>query len=107
MEFEWIITMIGVEEKVWQNDLRKITFVLEEESDKEFKSSMAVDIFGDRVDMIKEFKKWDKVKVWLNFRAREYNWRRFNWVSARRIDKAEGANSSTKPSESADDDLPF
>jgi len=30
--------------------------VLEEETDREFKSSIAVDVFGDKVDMIKEFK---------------------------------------------------
>lgn len=107
MEFEWIITMMWVEETVWQNNLRKISFVLEEESDKEFKSSISVDSFGDKVDMIKEFKQWDKVKVGLNFRAREYNGRRFNGISAWKIDRLEWANSSSKPSAPADDDLPF
>jgi len=37
---------------------------------------------------MKDYKKGDKVKVGLNFRAREYNGRWFNGVSARRIDKA-------------------
>jgi hypothetical protein len=35
--------------------LRKISIVLEEQSEKEFKSSIVVDIFGDRVDMVKDF----------------------------------------------------
>jgi hypothetical protein len=36
--------------------LRKITFVLEEESDREYKSSIAIDAFGDKVDLVKNFK---------------------------------------------------
>jgi hypothetical protein len=107
MEFEGIITMMWVEETVWANNLRKINFVLEEETDREFKSSMAIDVFGDRVDMMKDYKQWDKVKVGLNFRAREYNGRRFNGVSAWKIDKLEGSTPSSKPSAPADDDLPF
>lgn len=107
MEFEWIITMMWNEETVGQNNLRKITFVLEEDTDREFKWSIAVDMFGDKVDVIKEFKQGDKVKAWLNFRAREYNGRWFNGVSARRIDKAEWATASSAPSAPADDDLPF
>ena len=99
--------MMGKEETVWQNNLRKLTFVLEEDTDKEYKWSIAVDIFWDKVDMMNEFKQWDKVKTNLNFRAREYNGRRFNGVSARRIEKATWATSSTAPSAPADDDLPF
>ncbi len=108
MEFEGIITMMWIEETVWANNLRKINFVLEEETDREFKSSIAVDVFGDKVDMIKEFKQWDKVKVGLNFRAREYNGRWFNGISAWKIDRLGAANSTNpNPSAPADDDLPF
>jgi hypothetical protein len=99
--------MMWNEETVGQNNLRKLTFVLEEDTDKEYKGSVAVDIFGDKVDMMKEYKKWDKVKAGLNFRAREYNERWFNGVSARRIDRAEWATASSNPSAPADDDLPF
>jgi hypothetical protein len=104
MNFEWIITMIGNEETVWQNNLRKITFVIEEESDREFKWSIAVDIFGDRVDMMKDFKVWDKVNAALNSRAREYNGRRFNSISAWRLEKANWSSSSNSNN---DNDLPF
>ena len=108
MEFEGIITMMWIEETVWANNLRKINFVLEEETDREFKSSLAVDVFGDKVDIAKEFRQWDKVKVGLNFRAREYNGRRFNGISAWKIDRLDWSN-NTKPKASApaDDDLPF
>ncbi len=100
--------MMWIEETVWANNLRKINFVLEEETDREFKSSMAIDVFGDKVDMMKDYKQWDKVKVGLNFRAREYNGRRFNSISAWKIDRLNWASAtSPKPSAPADDDLPF
>ncbi len=107
MEFEGIITMMGKEEAVGQNNLRKLTFVLEEDTDKEYKGSVAIDIFGDKVDIMKDFKQWEKVRASLNFRAREYNGKRYNGVSARRVDKADGATASSSPSAPADDDLPF
>lgn len=99
--------MMWKEETVGQNNLRKLTFVLEEDTDKEYKGSIAIDIFGDKVDIMKDYKQGDKVKAGLNFRAREYNGRRFNGVSARRIDKTEWATASANPSAPADDDLPF
>ena len=108
MEFEGIITMMWIEEEVWANNLRKITFVLEEESDREYKSSIAIDAYGEKVDLVKNFKQWDKVKVGLNFRAREYNGRWYNGISAWRIDGIWTATASTpNPSAPADDDLPF
>lgn len=105
MEFEGIITMIWTEENVWQNNSRKVTFVIEEDTDKDFKWSVAVDLWNDKVDLIKTFNQWDKVKVWLNFRAREYNGRWFNGVSARRIDKLDWT--SAPKAAPAEDDLPF
>lgn len=109
MEFEGIITYLGKEEEVGQNGLRKITFVLEEDTDREFKTSMAIDLFNDKIDMIKEYQQGDKVKVGLNFRAREYNGRWFNSIGAWRIDKtgdsATGASAADKSA--GNDDLPF
>ena len=104
MEFEWVITMIWQEETVWANNSRKVTFVVEEDSDREFKSSVAVDLRNEKADLIKDYKVWDKVKVWLNFRAREYNGRWFNGITAWRMDKTSWSNSA---SSNATDDLPF
>jgi len=110
MEFEGIIKVIWKEEEVWQNKLRKLTFVLEENSDKEYKSSMAIDLFNDKSELIKPYKVGDVVKVGLNFRAREYNGRWFNSISAWRIDAAswsESGGGAAAPAASGDDDLPF
>jgi len=106
MNFEWIITLIGNEETVWQNNLRKITFVIEEDSDKEFKWSIAVDVFWEKVDMMKDYKVWDKVNASLNSRAREYNGRRYNSISAWRLEKTNWSSTSTN-SNTANDDIPF
>ncbi len=103
MEFEGIITFLGKEEEVGQNGLRKLTFVLEEETDREYKTSMAIDLFNDKIDMIKEYNQGDKIKVWLNFRAREYNGRWFNSIGAWKIEKL---GSGGIPATS-NDDLPF
>ncbi len=107
MEFEGIITMIWSEETVWQNNSRKVTFVIEEETDREFKWSIAIDLWNDKADLIKDFKQGDKVKAGLNFRAREYNGRRFNGVSAWRLERLDGSAPSSASTAPADDDLPF
>ncbi len=108
MEFEWKVIFIWDEMVVWQNDLRKATFVLEEVTDKEYPASIAIDVFKEKVDRLKELKVWDIVKVWLNIRAKEYNWRYFNNISAWRIDTVESnweSKSETKTENN--DDLPF
>jgi len=107
MEFEGIIKVIGKDEEI-NEKLRKLTFVLEENSDKEYKSGMSVELFNDKIEMIKPFKVGDIVKVNLNFRAREYNGRWFNSISAWRI---EGIGSATSKDawweKEGGDDLPF
>lgn len=98
MEFEWIIKVIG-EKEVINDKLSKLTFVLEESTDKEYKGSMAIEVFNDKIDLIKAFKVGDEVRAGLNFRSREYKWRYFNSISAWRIDSI--SNDTTS------EDLPF
>ena len=97
-----------------QNNVPKITFVLEENVDKEFKSSIAVDILWDKTELIKQHKVGDAIKVYLNFKANEYETRRYNRISAWRI---EGGTAVTTPAtkewgekveeKAPADDLPF
>ena len=100
MDFIGKITFIWSEEKVGQNETPKVTFVVEEEW-KEYPSSMAIDLRKEKIDEIKSIKVWDSVKVSVNFRTREYNWKYFNSISAWRISKSDGATSSQQ--EPADD----
>jgi len=105
MEFEWIITVVGKEQEVGQKSLKKITFVVEEVTEKEYKQSIAVDLFWEKIDMIKGYKVGDVVKLSLNFRAREYNDKWFNSIGAWKIEKAVWSRSSSKKTD--DEDLPF
>ena len=86
MEFEWVVTFIKAKETVGQNNLEKQTFVLEEDTDREYKNSMCVDVFGDKTKLLDWLKKWDKVVAMLNTRAKEYNGRWFNTITARKLD---------------------
>lgn len=94
--------------EVGANNLRKVTFLLEEITDKEFKWSIAIDILWDKVDMIKSYKVGDNVKAYLNFRASEYNGKHFNRITAWKIEAATGGDSSSSSaSKETQDDLPF
>ena len=100
MTIEGKIIFISEESIVWQKELPKISFVVEEDTDREFKNSLMIDLLGERTELIKQYKVWDHVKVSLNYRAREYDWRRFNSIWAWRIEW--DANSSNNA-----DELPF
>ena len=84
MIFEGKITFIGSEETVGANNTRKIVFVIEENTDGEFKKSIVCEQLGDKkVDAVKELKVWDIIKAHLDSRAREYNGRWYNSISAK------------------------
>ena len=101
MTFEWKITFISEETLVWQKQLPKISFVVEEESDKEYKNTVLVDLLWERTEMIKQYKEGDHVKVYLSFRVSEFNEKRYNNIWAWKIE----GNAWTPSSEW--DQLPF
>jgi hypothetical protein len=100
MTFEWKITFISEETLVWQKQLPKISFVVEEESEKDFKDAILVDLLGERTEMIKQYKVGDHIKVFLNFRVSEFNGRHYNNIWAWKI---EGNGEAS----SGGDELPF
>lgn len=92
----------------------KISFVLEEQTDREYKDTILLDMYNDRAEMFANtFKEWDMVSVTFGGRVRDYTNR--EWVTkkicsltALRVD-LEG-NSWSRPAAKAaneDDDLPF
>lgn len=116
MEFAGTITNLIPEELVGQNQLRKKAIVVEEITDREFKGSVIVDFYGDKCDLLNGFKVGDQVKVGLNFRAREYNNKRYNGVSGWRVDslvwggeapQVPAAGWAAPATTSYEDDLPF
>lgn len=104
MIFEGKITFISDQTEVGQNNLPKITFILEEHTDKEFKSSIAIDLLWDKTELIKNYKIWDIIKASLNFKSNEFNWRLYNRITAWRID---WENTQTAQDSTKTDDLPF
>lgn len=109
MTFDGIITYIGPKETVWQNALPKQSFVLQENSDKEYKSTIMIDLLKEKIDLLQGYSVGDAVKVSLNFRANEYNGRRYNSITARKIEGqwSAGSSSSSKKAPADDEDLPF
>jgi len=107
MEFEGIITQLGKAEEIWDKGFKKLSFVVEEISEREYKSSMSVELFNDKIDLIWDYKVGDSVKLSLNFRAREYNGRWFNSISAWRIEAMGAAPAAKAETAVKDDDLPF
>lgn len=107
MTFDGIITFIGEEQTVGQNNVPKITFVLEENVDREFKSTIAVDILWDKTELIKQHKVGDAIKVYLNFKANEYETRWYNRISAWRIEGGTATASTQWWEKAPTDDLPF
>ncbi len=108
MNFEGTIIFISEEQVVGQNNIPKITFVLEENTDREIKSSVAIDVLWEKVELIKSHKIWDIIRASLNFKASEYNGKQYNRISCRKIEwQWSNSNSSSQPKPSNDDDLPF
>lgn len=104
MQFTWKIVFIGDVETVGANNSPKQTIVLEESNDKEYKSSVAVDLRSDKTSLLQSYSLGDFVTVSLNPKAREYNGKYYNSISCWKIEWS--SQSSGKVSDS-DDDLPF
>ena len=100
MTLEGKIIFISEETLVGQKQLPKVSFVIEEASDREFKNSLMIDLLGDRVDLIKQYNVGDHVKVFLNYRAKEYEGKRYNSIGAWKIEWNTGSSTGG-------DELPF
>lgn len=95
--YEWLVTYIWETQEVWDNKLEKRMFVVEEDSDKEYKGSISFDLYKDKTALIDNIKLWDKARVRFNVKSREYNGKYYNSITAWRINKIEEER----------DDLPF
>ena len=104
MEFVGKIIFKGTKEMVGQNGTEKLTVVLEEISDREYKSSIAVEFYKDKIGLIEQHNEGAVVKAYLNPRAREYNGRRYNSIACWKLEMVSG--SDTAPA-AGNDDLPF
>ena len=104
MQYQGTVKHIAPVETIGANgDIQKQTIVLEEISDREFKGSIAVDFFRDKITLLEGVNLGDVITVHLNARANESKnqpGRFFNSITCRRVEKGESASNSS-------DDLPF
>ena len=94
------ITPIAI---VWQNQMEKLSIVIEELEWK-YPNSLIIDVLGDKVPEVNTYKVWEQVSVEYNAKANEYNGKRYNGLRLWKIEKAgiDGVEDS-----SWDDSLPF
>lgn len=108
MDFTGKIVYKGKKETVGQNGFEKLSLVLEEISDKDYKSSLMIEFFKEKIDLVASLQVGDTIKAYLNPRAKEYNGRWYNSVSCWKVDVlSQGNGGSSEGSYDDNDDLPF
>jgi len=106
MQYEGKIIKILPVEKVGKNQTEKRTVILEENRDSEYKGGIAFDLWGEKMSMIEGHNEWETITAHLNARAREYNGKWYNSISAWKIEGVSSAEAEWfVPAEN--DDLPF
>jgi hypothetical protein len=87
-------------------DWQKQTIVIEEIAGQ-YPKKIAIDFFGDKVDLIADLKKDEVLTVAVNIESREYNKRWFTNVGGWKLETKEAEAEQTPEAEVATDDLPF
>lgn len=120
MIFRGKIIWVGPKESIPKADgstMTKISFVTEEQTDREFKDSILLDMYNDRAEMFANtYKEGDIVSVTFGGRVKDYTNR--EWVvkkicslTALRVDlEGSSSNANSRPAEKAsndEEDLPF
>lgn len=100
MQITGKLTTITPVQIVGDKQMEKLTIVIEE-TDSEYPSTLAIDVYWQKVPYIKNHKLGDIVTAKFNGKVREYNDKIYNGISLWRIDWA--TDWVTKPW----DDLPF
>lgn len=108
MEFTGKIIYKGNRETIGQNGMEKLSLVLEEVNDKDYKASLMIEFFKDKIEMAEALNSGDTIKAYVNSRAREYNGRWYNSISCWKVEPiSQGGGKSTDESYNDNDDLPF
>lgn len=116
MIFRGTIIWVGPKETIPKADgtnLIKISFVVEEQSDREYKDTILLDMFNDRAEMFANtFKEGDMVSVTFGGRVKDYTNRegvtkKICGLTAMRVDLEGSAPSARKAEKADDEDLPF
>lgn len=115
MLIRWKIVWVWEKETITKQDgtsLSKISFVVEENSDREYKDAVLLDMYGERADMFAEtYKEWDVVTATFGGRVRDYTnkegiTRKICSLNGIRVELEWKSNTYTKPKQE-EEDLPF
>ncbi len=68
-------------------DRQKQTIVLEEDRDTEYKWGIVIDFWGEKCSLLTDLQVGEKITVWLNSKAREYNGRWYNAITGWKVDR--------------------
>lgn len=71
-------------EVVWKNQIEKQSFIVTEVGDHP--NSLCLDIFGDKMPLLKDVKEWQNITAHFNTKTREYNGRVYNSITAWKIE---------------------
>jgi hypothetical protein len=102
MKFEGLVTYVGPVEKIGEKETLKQTIVLTEDSEKEYKGSISLDVWGEKTEYSSRMKLGDKIEAEINSKAREYNGKYYNSLSMWKFNKLDGQAVDVK-----NDSLPF
>jgi len=120
MQFTGKITVLWPIETIatagW--DRTKRTVVLEETRETQYPGGVAMEQWGEKAELFSSYNIGDVVTVSMNCRAKEYNWRYYNSISAWKVEwenAGQSQNDAPAPASptaapaawDANDDLPF
>ena len=110
MIFRGKVLWIGPKESIQKNDgtsMTKISFVVEEQTDREYKDTILLDMRNDKAEMFANtYKEGDVVSATFGGRVRDYTnkdgvTKKICSLSALRVDLESGASSSDVPAPAA------
>ena len=118
MQYTGKITVLWPIETINTNsgDRTKRTVVLEEVRETQYPGWIAMEQRQEKAELFSAYNVWDVVTVSLNSRAREYNGRRYNSISAWKVEGEQSSDNAPAPaaatpapaaSGDVNDDLPF
>ncbi len=117
MQFTGRVLTKTLQITVGANNTPKISLIMEEDSEKQYKDSIMIDFVGEeKVALVDGISEGSTITVSFNTRATEYNGRHYNNLNGWRIEggSSEGGNNQSAPAKKKEekieedfDDLPF
>lgn len=87
MKFTWMIKAKREKIEIGENSTPKRTIVIEEVSDNEYKTSIAIDFIGnEKVALLDSVSGGDVATVFYNIRANENDWKDYNQINGWKIE---------------------